>query len=440
MPFPVHRRRPSGHRRPLRLPARAGRAGLAGIVLSALMVGPGARPAGAQLSNDVRSDADWIMSAQLPDGALANYVDRKAVWPYLANFAAMGLARAKEVTNDARYTEAAWRWLGWYQDHMDAQGFVTDYVVNNGVPVSNGFMDSTDAYAGTFLIALKATYRATGDRARLDRFRRGIDGAVRAIEATQEPDGLTWAKPDWRAKYLMDQAETYAGLVAAGELAQALGEQTLAQRAKADAFRMRTGVEKLWNSKDGAYDWAVHEDGARTRTNWSYLYSDALQQPWAIAFGLVPDASRASALASRFNTKQPNWAHPARTAQFSGGSSATVGYWPMAALAYSVVRSSVAGAATTSIRSASLTAKRAWPFTTGNAGQLILLEAYTGSSSILAPLPTALANPLPATPTTTTTRAPAATTSTTRTTLPAPTTTTTKLPVTTTVPVTAVKL
>jgi len=30
-----------------------------------------------------------------------------------------------------------------------------------------------------------------------------------------DADGLTWAKPSWHVKYLMDQAEVYAGLVAA---------------------------------------------------------------------------------------------------------------------------------------------------------------------------------------------------------------------------------
>ncbi|MCA1845718.1 MAG: hypothetical protein LC792_21490, partial [Actinobacteria bacterium] len=162
-------------------------------------------------------------------------------------------------------------------------------------------MDSTDAYAGTFLLATRMAYRVSGDRAHLARLGAGIAGAVKAVEATQQSDGLTWAKPSWKVKYLMDQAETYAGLNAGAELATALGNTTLSDRARSDARRMSSGVANLWNSGVGAYDWAVHEDGARVRTDWSLLYSDSLQQPWAVAFGLV-EASRASTLMGRFST------------------------------------------------------------------------------------------------------------------------------------------
>jgi hypothetical protein len=42
----------------------------------------------------IAGDARWIPQAQLPDGAIATHLDRAAVWPYLANFAAIGLAEA----------------------------------------------------------------------------------------------------------------------------------------------------------------------------------------------------------------------------------------------------------------------------------------------------------------------------------------------------------
>src|SRR5687767_1641527 len=66
----------------------------------------------------VIEDANWILSAQMPDGAIAHHVDRVAVWPYLANFAAMGLSRARVVTGNRAYSDAVWRWLAWYQQHQ----------------------------------------------------------------------------------------------------------------------------------------------------------------------------------------------------------------------------------------------------------------------------------------------------------------------------------
>ena len=410
-----------------------------GVVLVLTTAATLARPTavtGQDVATAVRSDADWILSAQLPDGSIANYVDRQAIWPYLSNFAAMGLARATEVTGDARYLDAAWKWLGWYQAHEDTQGFVTDYSVQNGVPVSTGFMDSTDSYAGTYLLAVRAAYRVGKDRAKVTALTNGIRGAVRAIEATQATDGLTWAKPTWKVKYLMDQGETYGGLLAGAELATVLGDSTLSQKATSMAGRMKSGVDQLWRSTSSSYDWAVHEDGARTPNNWAFLYSDALQQAWAVAFGIT-DAIRGNLLLTTFNTQQPAWAQPAATALFSGNSTQTVGYWPMAGLGFSNLSSTLASGAVLSIRSAAINANRAWPFTTANAGQLIMYESYTRESSILTPLPSTLL----AAPTTTTTRPATATTTTTRllialpattTTTKPPTTTTTKAPATTT--------
>jgi hypothetical protein len=323
---------------------------------------------------NVRADADWLVSAQLSDGAIGHYVDRVKIWPYLGNEAALGLARATQVTGDVKYVAAVWRWLGWYQTHQDASGFVTDYDVVSGVEISTGDMDSTDAYAGTFLLAARKAWQATGDLNSLRNLRPGIGAAVRAIEATQDADGMTWAKPAWHVKYLMDQGETYAGLRAAAQMATALGDGALAQRATADASRMATGVASLWNATTGAYDWAKHDTGVQIPTDWTLLYSDSLQQPWAVTYGLS-NGTAAQSLVTRFISAQPNWANPTATALFTAGP-ATVGYWPAAGLALlQTGQTAKAATAASSIRNAAVAANRAWPFDSGVAGMLVLLES-----------------------------------------------------------------
>jgi hypothetical protein len=342
-----------------------------GIAVVALLAVASAAAAGT--SDDVRSDADWILSAQLPDGSIAHYPDRQAVWPYLSNFAAMGLARATKTTGNPSYAAASWRWLDWYQAHQDSNGYVTDYAVVGGIPVSTGDMDSTDAYAGTFLLAARDTWKATGDKTRLASLHAGVAAAVHAIESTQDADGLTWAKPAWHVKYAMDEAETYAGLRAAIDIAKALGDSALATRASNDASKLKNGFGKLWNSATGAYDWALHANGGRQTTNWTILYPDALQQVWPVAFGLVT-GTRATALVNRFAVEQPLWDSPAATASFDSGLQ-PVGYWPVAGWAFGRVGQSaraLQGAA--SIRTAALAATRPWPFTTASSGQLALLE------------------------------------------------------------------
>ncbi|MBV8985956.1 MAG: hypothetical protein JO248_16105, partial [Acidimicrobiia bacterium] len=278
-----------------------------GLVLVATMTFPVQAAVNAA---NVAADADWIMTARLPDGSIANYVDRQAVWPYLSNFAAMGLAKATTVTGNSSYVNAAWSWLSWYQAHMNAQGFVTDYTVQNGVLTSTGDMDSTDSYAGTFLLAVREAYRANANKAQLSALGAGVSNAVRAIEATQDTDGLTWAKPSWHVKYLMDQGEAYAGLLAAVDIANVLRNSTLANQAMADALKMKNGVATLWNAGNAGYDWAKHDTGVTTPTDWSVLYSDSLQDAWAVAFGLV-DTVRSPVLLAKFNTSQPSWHLPA---------------------------------------------------------------------------------------------------------------------------------
>jgi hypothetical protein len=342
-----------------------------------LLIGTTTPPAG------VRSNAKWILQAQLADGAITTTVGRTAVLPYLGNYAAIGLAGAAQLTGDSRYASAAWKWLAWYQSHQDAQGFVTDYAVSvAGGEVTTGAMDSTDAYAGTFLLAARAAWLATHDRPALRALAPGIAVAVRAIEATQDSDGLTWAKPSFHVKYLMDQAEAYAGLRAAAALAAAAGASSLSQRALLDAARIRSGLARLWNASVGAYDWALQGNGAATPTDWSVLYPDAVAQAWTVAFGLAT-GERAGRLMRRVAEAQPNWDQPAALARFGPGAQ-RVGYWPVTGWAFAVVGDGQrSGAAATEIEASAEKLGRGWPFTTAIAGQLILLA---GGNDTIGPL------------------------------------------------------
>jgi hypothetical protein len=358
---------------------------LPGLLLGVLLGLPST--ASAASVSQVRSDANWILEAQLPDGAIANYVDQKAIWPYLSNFAAIGLARTAQLTGEVRYTNAAWQWLRWYQAHQDRRGFVTDYHVTGGSEVSTGEMDSTDAYAGTFLIAVQAAWAASHDRVALDALEPGVTAAVTAIQATQASDGLTWAKPSWHVKYLMDQSETYAGLRAAASAARTLGDRRLETSAASAAARLRSGVGRLWNRRLGAYDWALHADGASHSTNWDILYPDAMEQVWSVAFGLV-GGERANYLIRRFAAAQPNWDLPAENARFDSGV-APVGYWAVAAWAFSRVGDlRRAGVALARMRANARAIDRAWPFTPADAGQLLAVTGIGRPAGVL-PLDTA---------------------------------------------------
>jgi hypothetical protein len=223
-------------------------------------------PAEADGSQDIRNDADFVRSLQLADGAIVSDVTRRQVEPYVANYAAWGLARAARETGSKTYVNAGVRWLRWYQDHMDADGVVHDYVVVRKRPEVTDDEDSVDATSGLFLLALREASLAVplgSQRDLLEQFRPGIGRAVHAIESLRDGDGLTWAKPSWRVKYLMDNAEAYGGLLAAGDVATTLGDSGLAASALAGAARAKEGAQTLWDPERQAYDWAKHANGYR---------------------------------------------------------------------------------------------------------------------------------------------------------------------------------
>jgi hypothetical protein len=336
-------------------------------VVAALL---GILPAGAA-SGDPRDEADWILTAQLPDGALATHSDRTFVNPYLAGFAATGLAAATRATGNGAYAEAAWRFVEWYAAHMDTRGYVTDYHVAGTTLVTTGDADSTDAYAGLFLLALEAAQTAAPGGARLVALAPALQRGVAAIRSTQRADGLTGAKPSWMVAYLMNEAEAFAGLQAATRLASAIGDRSLAREADAAAKRIQRGVDRLWNGATGSLDWAVHPNGARQPTSWSQLYPDAISQVWAVRYGLLR-GSRARTVLVSFLRAHPN-AHTPAALDLVDGRSAPTGYWPGLATPLGLVDAGAPARFLAGTSAAAAQTGRAWPYSVQTAADVIRL-------------------------------------------------------------------
>ena len=352
-----------------------------GLAVGLLVAGPTSR-AVAVSRDAATADAIWARGAAVGSGAIAVYVDRRQVQPYVGNFAAWGLAVHGGRVRDLASLRVAWAHLAWYAAAQDGSGFVTDYAVaTDGTMTSTGDMDATDASAGTFLLAAEAAYQASRSvegtsaaKARLTALAKGLDGALRAIEATTDTDGLTWAKPAWHVKYLMDQSEVYAGLQAAKRLFTSLGDAGRSSRASAGAKAVASGVSGLWNAETRSYDWAVHEDGRHASADLTVLYPHAMEQVWAVAFGLVPQ-KRATSLLTRIKALHPELASP-DSAMPGGDGTELVGYWTWAAAAWLAAGDRIeADRLLTAIDSAAVSAGRPWPFTSGNAGQVMIQAA-----------------------------------------------------------------
>ena len=168
---------------------------------------------GVAYQTDLTATSQWIAShSTLPDGAILYGSDK--IIPYYGNIAALGWT--KDPTRDS----AVQAWMQWYLNHLnwpdqwELYGTVYDYNVSGSTETSTGNADSTDAYAATFLSLAWALY-STGDpsaQAYVKSLEYQLDIIGGVIVLTQQNDGLTWAKPNYQIKYLMDNCEAYRGL------------------------------------------------------------------------------------------------------------------------------------------------------------------------------------------------------------------------------------
>ncbi|MFN8493420.1 MAG: hypothetical protein U0350_37825 [Caldilineaceae bacterium] len=294
--------------------------------------------AGVQPNYDqlMTTELAWIAAGQFNapalavDGAIPEHRETTMpshVSPYVANYAATALLEQPKL-----YAPQVRRYLDWYFRHLNwpdyqpstppcgkLYGSVYDYLVEpNGVehPLMQGghpFYDSTDAYAATFLLLLKKYYEKTGDKTYLLTHNYQVRVIAGVMICTQRPDGLTWATPDYRVKYLMDNAEVFGGFQALVWLAQnVFQDQSLATYYTNAANAVKNGLEtKLWNASANNYRFAVDESGATPApqpANWKIFTPDATAQLFPLFMGvLAPSNARAVALYRQFNLSHPQW-------------------------------------------------------------------------------------------------------------------------------------
>lgn len=265
-------------------------------------------------------EAAWLASLQIDNGALlmtrgpnGNFTMN----PYFADFAALALLGAGE-----SYYENVRRYMDWHFDHLNTaqtdyngvDGTIYDYTVtlSNGKLVSEEISinadgkksyDSTDSYAATFLCVVAKYYEKTGDLAYLQANSQDLQRLLNPIRQTMH-QGLTFAKPDYRIKYLMDNCEVYEGLVAAEKLYTALGLSELCAEAADLKQQVFDSIEAhMWMEGEGYYEVAlgVNNDSAYAFT-WTNFYPCATAQLFPIFCGLLePTDARSIHLYNKFN-------------------------------------------------------------------------------------------------------------------------------------------
>ena len=277
------------------------------------------------------TEIEWLASLQLDNGAIPMTPVKNGevrMNPYFADFAALALLDEAD-----EYADEVKAYMEWHFDHLNTaetdyngvDGTIYDYLITvkdgkaTGETIAmykrNYSYDSTDSYAATFLSVLNKYYEKTGDGEYIIAHAEEIERIINALFATFHK-GLTYAKPDWRVKYLMDNCEVYEGLLAASELYnKVLSDRDEAYKATEDkcsaaAVEVADTIEsQLWLPALSHYQVGAWKIIGTTSDIffWSKYYPCATAQLFPISHGLVaPNTERANMLYDKF-CESYNW-------------------------------------------------------------------------------------------------------------------------------------
>jgi len=274
---------------PIRFKMDAMRAAVLCMALCAACAGP-AQTDG--IPDTVRPAVDHCLrhlrACQLPDGAFAQVSPQgrasAPVWivPYFAHIAALALLAHSETGGAADDRARAGRWLDWCAAHQSTAGYWNDFAGTLSAYRDTGRTDAWDSSAALFLLVADRFRQAGGTLAASH-----LAAARRALaclaSVTDPADGLTWAKPDYRVKYLMDNIEVRAGQLAAERLFAANGQKTEAQDARARAERLGRALATFWRPERQRFSYALLSSGSHAEMR-GKPYPDGLAQLYGLAF------------------------------------------------------------------------------------------------------------------------------------------------------------
>ena len=238
-----------------------------GAIRAQAQAAPGAKqtvlpPAEAKA---VATCLDIIRGCQLPDGAFVQVnhggAPEAPVWiaPYFVDYAAIALLAEYKRTKRLSDLASVGKWLAWCAMNQADDGYWNDYEGTVAVYKNNGKVDAWDSSAALFLL-VAGKYQQAGGKV-TPRIVTAARKALRCIETVSDRDGLTWATPTYKVKFLMDNVEVYAGLQAASELFAAAGEKAEAGKASAQADRIRKKLPGYWRPADRLFAYALHPNG-----------------------------------------------------------------------------------------------------------------------------------------------------------------------------------
>lgn len=271
------------------------------------------------------SETEWLASLQLENGAIPmTYAKngRLTMNPYFADFAALAL-----LDNAEKYADNVVKYMDWHFSHLNTaeedfnglDGTIYDYVITMkdgrieseavSEPDNADSYDTTDSYAATFLTVVYKYFSKTGDSAYLISHADDLKRITDVIFSNLQ-NGLTYAKPNHRVKYLMDNCEVYEGAIAAAGIFEeiVLSGRNEFTDMRDDCKALTTTVKeninsKLWHFVGGYYrpGIAAYISVPTKIFSWNTYYPQATSQLFPIICGVIePDTKRAQNLYGKF--------------------------------------------------------------------------------------------------------------------------------------------
>ena len=278
----------------------------------------------ALLEEVFQKETAYLASLQLENGAIPMTYSANGTLtmnPYFADFAALAL-----LDNPGEYADEVKAYMDWHFAHLNdkkddyngVDGTIYDYkitvadgkVTEETVAETDGVKhyDSTDSYAATFLMVLKKYYKNTGDKEYIIAHGKDIERIATAMLSTMHK-GLTFAKPDYEVKYLMDNSEVYDGLQCTTDLFETLvatgdsSYETVLKKCKKASEKLTEAFESdLWDADANHYKSGIFRNGeAISDFSWDEYYPDATSQLFPIIHGVInADTQRANQLYDKF--------------------------------------------------------------------------------------------------------------------------------------------
>jgi hypothetical protein len=269
----------------------------------------------------IDKEAAFIANCQLSGGAIATQAKPKnedsddgyRVVPYFSNLAAVGLLEK------VSYEPVVKKYMNWYFSHLNTSetdynkvnGTIYDYsVAKDGVTETpEKRYDSTDSYAATFISLLRKYVEVTGDKEYILDHQNQLNSIGEAMLSTFDR-GLTYAKPDYRIQYLMDNTEVYKGL---DDMVWVYDNVIKNMEKSKFYLNYKQEVEdtiekKFWDEKTKSYANYRNDGMIIVESSLTNFYSDATAQLFPIWEEMLSsDDPRALEIYNTFCKNFPGW-------------------------------------------------------------------------------------------------------------------------------------